>query len=137
MRTLFRLARSLILGLVKSMRTFRLWGFLLLSICVTATAASRPTLEQLKSWAIYTPRPSFFTVETTQFVPGPGVFLLRFDAKSGTVSSVEIIKSTMYGEIDRSCVKIFKQWKFKPGVLPKDFELKIPLDSKKVQIPYH
>lgn len=119
------------------MKTLRLCGPLLLILCMTAAASPQPTIEQLKSWAIYTPRPSYLSFDMTQFVPGPGLFLLRFDAKSGTVSSVEVVKSTMVGEIDRGCVKTFKKWKFKPGALPKDFVLRIPLDSKKIQIPYH
>jgi TonB family protein len=100
---------------------------------MTAAAGPQPTMEQLKSWAIYTPDPTPLSLDTTQFVPRPGVFLLRFDAPSGTVSRVEVLRSTMFGEIDRHCVKIFEKWKFKPGALPKDFELKIPVDSMKLR----
>jgi TonB family protein len=115
------------------MKVLRLLGALLLIVCMSAAAGSQPTMDQLKSWAVYTPRPSIVSLDTTQFIAGPGVFLLRFDSKSGMVIRVEVLKSTMFGEVDRDCVKVFEKWKFKPGVLPKDFELKIPLDSIKLR----
>ena len=45
------------------------------------------------------------------------------------VNRVEIIKSTGDGQLDGSYVRTYKHWKFKPGVLPKDFKLAIPTNS--------
>jgi TonB family protein len=50
---------------------------------------------------------------------GSGVFTLNVDTESGAVTSVQIEKSTGWGILDASCLKTFKQWRFKPHAVAK------------------
>ena len=72
---------------------------------------------------------------------GAGIFVLRVNIKTGQVKEVEVARSTGARVLDEEAVRVLKQWRFKPGLLPpiKDFlpKLKDPheLEDSFVKVP--
>jgi hypothetical protein len=50
---------------------------------------------------------------------GHGVFLIRFDPKTGQAVSVEVEKSTRDKRLDQAMVRSFMRWRCKPGTYTK------------------
>ncbi len=64
--------------------------------------------------------PSETAARTVDFyMIGSGVFTLNVDTETGAVISFQIEKSTGWGILDASCLKTFKQWRFKPHAVAK------------------
>ena len=119
------------------MKMLRFLGCLVLCLAVTETANAL-TPEQFKRWEIYRPHPRYWNFnENPEFRPGPGMLLVSFDATSGTVIRVDIIKSTGNGPLDRDFASAYKRWTFKPGVLPKDYKIKVPINVQEIHMLTH
>jgi protein TonB len=78
-----------------------------------------------KELALYAPKPVYPLYARQHRWQGDGVFLLRI-RPDGTVSSVEVLKSTGYRMLDESAVAAYRQWRFRPGM----DHLRIPLTFK-------
>ena len=63
---------------------------------------------------------------------GSGVYLMRVQP-GGRVSSVVILKSTGWDELDRASMNAFAEWRFKPGAVK---AVKIPVTFSMRREPY-
>src|SRR4051794_28385275 len=81
-----------------------------------ATVSSpRPDVTRL---AIHTPQPDYPSEALAHRISGSGVFLLRVHIPSGRVTQVLVGASTGNRVLDAAAVKVFLQWRFKPGAVP-------------------
>src|SRR5262245_8792945 len=77
-----------------------------------------PTLEQMQSWLLAKPYPEYPTDARARRTTGSGLFKLHFISKTGTVRYVQVIQSTGDKSLDAACIRAFRRWRFKPGVVP-------------------
>ena len=89
----------------------------LLAINFPAHAAEKIVIPK-QAVAIYTPDPKYPFFALMRREEGSGIFVFRVDIKSGRVKQVVVAQSTGHQDLDSAAVKAFKQWRFKPGVLP-------------------
>jgi len=61
--------------------------------------------------ALYAPRLPY----SPSWPDGDGVFILHLDAKTGTVGSVSVAKSTGVVKLDQAAIAGLKRWRFRPG----------------------
>ena len=103
---------------------FATW-FLLAAALIAATnrslGASTPFLseKEVAKWAIYQPPPRFPYAAYLLRANGTGRFMLRVQIRSGLVERVDVVQTTGWPFMDRAAITTLKQWRFKPGALPR------------------
>ena len=73
---------------------------------------------------LFTPKPDYAWSAQTNHVQGTGIFQLRI-RPDGTVSSVELIRSTGWRDLDKSCTATFSKWRFRP--VGRSNTIKVPI----------
>jgi TonB family protein len=80
---------------------------------------------------IFAPKPDYAWSAQMNHVQGSGIFHLHI-RPDGTVSSVEMIRSTGWRDLDRSSTAALSKWRFRPAVrsatvkIPVTFTMGIP-----------
>src|SRR5579864_4944627 len=97
----------------------RLLGvFCLLATMVVGAAQVREyryaNLRQLAAMVVHKEKPEYPYEARSAHQEGEG-YVRLYVARDGTVTNVKIVKSTGYELLDASCLKAFKNWKWKPG----------------------
>src|SRR5947209_4521172 len=97
----------------RSMRadTLRCWIVLVLIALSTSTDYSA---QRVVTTVLSTPRPDKLPEAARLRLAGSGLFVMHIDA-AGRVTSVVAAKSTGQPLLDRSAVRSFKRWRFRPG----------------------
>ena len=95
-------------------------GLIILSgrTCLSGDAP-KLTTEQIKSCALYAPKPYYPRRAAREYKTGAGAFLLNIDQETGLVTSIKIEKTTGRWSLDVSCLKTLIKWRFKPHTLTK------------------
>ena len=81
---------------------------------------------------VFAPKPDYAWSAQTNHVQGSGIFRLVI-RPDGTVSSVELVRSTGWRDLDKSSTTAFLKWRFKPVShqatikVPISFSLGIPV----------
>ena len=88
------------------------------SVTVCVGGSRSPSIEQILSWRVATPKPEHPVEALRRRATGSGVFKVHFRTATGTVRSVEIFQSTGDKALDAAAIKTFWRWRFKAGVLP-------------------
>ena len=103
---------------------------LLQIVLATATGAlasgvdtDMPAAEQ-RDHAVYAPRPDYPLAARRQHLTGSAILLLHIDKPSGTVTSVDVVKSTGHKILDDAASRGFSRWRFTPGRYTK---IKVPI----------
>jgi TonB family protein len=101
----------------------------LLSLGFATLVGAQETRVKVKSedgrviYATYTTKPCYPYFFRLNHIEATGVFHLNIRA-DGTVSSVDTLQSTGYGELDRCATRAYLRWRFRP-----------PGSATKVKIP--
>jgi TonB family protein len=92
-------------------------------VIAVATAAGDPTptpkpvrgtLEYAKKHVLYAPRPILSPVILSKRLTGAGIFALHV-RPDGTVSAVDVLRSTGHDELDSASIAALYKWRFYPG----------------------
>ena len=91
----------------------------LLALATSAVAQDRgvavaPSGERV----LYAPRPDYPHEARVKHLEGRGDFVMHV-RQDGTVSRVEVVRSTGHGILDRAVIRAFNQWRFRPGSVDK------------------
>ncbi|MGH8102760.1 MAG: energy transducer TonB [Chthoniobacterales bacterium] len=92
-------------------------AFLAASVCPAAQDSSvrlAPSGERI----VYAPRPHYLYEARAKRLTGHGYFVMHV-RQNGTVSRVEVVRSTGHLILDREVVRAFSQWRFRPGSVDK------------------
>jgi TonB family protein len=89
-----------------------------LAIAASASDSMHATTEQVRQWAISIPKPTYPTSARLRYASGSGFFKLRVEIKTGRVKDINTLRSTGRADLDSAAIQTFRQWRFKPGVLP-------------------
>jgi TonB family protein len=73
---------------------------------------------------VFAPKPDYAWSAQTNHVQGTGIFQLRI-RPDGTVSSVELIRSTGWRDLDKSSTAAFSKWRFRP--VARSTTIKVPI----------
>ena len=77
------------------------------------TSGNRSWLQNATHWFLpYYPREAVYGGLT-----GSGVAILKIDARTGSVTSASMLKSTGQEILDNAALQAFRQWRFKPRTL--------------------
>jgi protein TonB len=87
------------------------------------SANARKIAPTRKGNALYAPEPNYPEWARRLGMAGSGVFIVNV-RRDGTVESVTVYRSTGYAELDRSSIRAFRKWRFRPGTVSK---AKIPI----------
>ena len=98
-------------------RRITLVGAILVVIAARVLGAIH-TPEEVRRWAISTPKPKYPISARIRRVTGRGVFELWVVIKTGLAKGVKTMRSTGDAELDFAVIQTLQQWRFKPGVLP-------------------
>jgi TonB family protein len=91
-------------------------------------AASTPEITSYasaKAFATFTPFPKYPAKERSGSVTGIGVCIVSVDPVSGRVTAASMEQSTGDSTLDKSAVKAFQKWRFKPGTVS---NVRIPIE---------
>jgi TonB family protein len=77
-----------------------------------------------KNHSIYAPRPDYPLEARRQHLTGSAILILHIDKPSGTVTSIDVAKSTGHKILDDAATGAFLRWRFKPGLYTK---IKVPI----------
>jgi TonB family protein len=102
------------LVLVRPMKRFVAF----LSLLVLSAFASQAAERHPKRTAIYAARPEYPIEARRLRLTGAGVFAMHV-RPDGTVSSVEVLKSTGHAILDQAAIAAFRQWRFHAGTVTK------------------
>jgi TonB family protein len=96
----------------------RMLRFAVLFICLTAlqAVALATTYDppEVRAMFFYRPHPDYpFQLRARHFV-GSGLFRLHVDER-GSVTSVDVLRSTGHPELDSEALKAYRKWRAKPG----------------------
>jgi TonB family protein len=94
-----------------------------ITIASTQWAAGKDTTRG-KAVALYAPRPQLPEVARVKRLAGSGVFLSHV-RPDGTVSRVDVFRSTGHRVLDTAVVAAFSKWRFKPGTMS---EIRTPVN---------
>jgi TonB family protein len=64
---------------------------------------------------VYRVAPEYSLSERAQRHFGSGLLRLTLDLKTGTVTKVQVLKSTGHAALDQSAIDAFRRWRWKPG----------------------
>jgi TonB family protein len=105
--------------LVRSMM-LRLPALVLLLVAPICALAEQPHVAtgKSKSFATFRPAPEYPFAARAARITGSGVFILRIDIRTGTVTQVILGLSTGSELLDKASAQALIQWRFKPGAVP-------------------
>lgn len=83
-------------------------------------------LRYIHNSTTYAPFPQYDTFALVHQFEGSGIFLLHLRS-DGTVSHIDIVKSTGHLELDEDSISALRQWRFRQSVAEKAREVKIPV----------
>jgi TonB family protein len=116
------------LFLVRSMNVSRAVLFFGLSLSALGSARAQAVTTGSPRGAIvyatYAIKPDYPVLAEVRHMQGSGVFQLHIRA-DGTVSSVDMIQSTGYFELNEVSIGAFSKWRFRPPGRPT--KVKIPI----------
>lgn len=99
-------------------RTVALASAALLLFRLGAGASTHVTAEQARRLVIFAPRPAYPESARTRGIQGSGSFKLIVRVKTGRIQRIVVFRSTGSPTLDAAAIKAFRQWRFKPRVLP-------------------
>jgi TonB family protein len=79
--------------------------------------AAEQTRADWKRYVLAHPKVVYPEVVKRTGMQGMGLFRLVIDRRDGTVSEVQVLKSTGYTKLDAIYVLNFFQWRFQPGTI--------------------
>ena len=88
---------------------------LIASPSLAAALSETPSLPEIKAIALFAPKPSYPESLRKRGIGGTGEFVMHVDSKTGTVRSVEVVKSTGVALLDKAAIDAFERWRFVPG----------------------
>jgi TonB family protein len=100
--------------------------FLLLRIASDFTLAKEPessqapvklTPAQAARLSAYTPKPEYPPAARLSHIKGFGIFRLYIEPQSGTVTAVQVDRSTGDTSLDAAATRTLRHWRFKPDVM--------------------
>jgi TonB family protein len=91
-------------------------GFIIVVVLASALTVAGKDSDRAKAVALYAPRPHLPDVALKKRLAGSGLFLFRV-RPGGSVSRVDVLRSTGHVELDIAVVSAFKKWRFKPGTV--------------------
>ena len=96
---------------------------------VTPPKAANPpaamSISSAKALAIYAPFPDYPSAARSRRITGSGVCVVSVDQVSGRVTGASMEQSTGDSTLDKSAVRAFRKWRFKPGTVSK---VRIPIE---------
>jgi TonB family protein len=69
-----------------------------------------------KAFAVYAPPPQVPDIARAKRLAGSGLFLFHV-RRDGSVSRVDVLRSTGHRVLDTAVVSAFSKWRFKPGTV--------------------
>ncbi len=87
--------------------------FLLLTV-VSHSFAADPAHHGHGEVPVSVPRPEYPYQARFNHLTGAGVFALHIQS-NGSVSSVQVVKSTGHLILDQAAIRAFRRWRFMPG----------------------
>jgi TonB family protein len=66
-------------------------------------------------FVLYAPRPEYSYEARSKHLEGRGSYIMHV-RRDGSVSRVEVVRSTGHMILDHAVVRALRQWRFKPGV---------------------
>ena len=84
----------------------------------TAAASTHLTAAQAREWTIFAPQPAYPETARARGIQGSGYFKLIVRVKTGRIQRIEVFRSTGSSILDDAAIHAFRQWRFKPDVLP-------------------
>ena len=75
--------------------------------------------------ALYSPYPNFPMSVRWEYPSGIGLFRLQIDRRTGSVTSVRVLKTMGDNRLDAAAIAALRQWRFKPQTLS---ELVVPIE---------
>ena len=88
-------------------------------------SAATISFSSAKALATFAPLPKYPLKVRSDGVTGSGVCVVSVDQASGRVTGVSMEQSTGDSSLDRSAVRAFRKWRFKPGTVSK---VRIPIE---------
>ena len=82
----------------------------------SVNAAAGKDATRAKAFAVYAPPPQVPDIARAKRMAGSGLFLSRV-RPDGSVSRVDVLRSTGHAELDSAVVSAFSKWRFKPGTV--------------------
>lgn len=99
-------------------------------ICIAVVLLSLPAadgkdLRRARAVALYTPPPRMPPkFARSRFLACSGLFLFHV-RPDGSVSRVDVLRSTAHDELDSAVVSAFSRWRFRAGTVS---EVRVPVD---------
>jgi len=88
-------------------------------------SAATISFSSAKALATFAPLPKYPLRVRSDGVTGSGVCVVSVDQASGRVTGVSMEQSTGDSTLDKSAVRAFRKWRFKPGTVSK---VRIPIE---------
>jgi TonB family protein len=88
-------------------------------------SAATISFSSAKALATFAPLPKYPLKVRSDGVTGSGVCVVSVDQASGRVTGVSMEQSTGDSTLDKSAVRAFRKWRFKPGTVSK---VRIPIE---------
>jgi TonB family protein len=86
-------------------------------------------LEMTRKFTVYAPYPDYPASALGRHLHGDGIFLLHVRG-DGSVSRMDILKSTGHRELDDACLSVYSQWRFRKDFAAKVHNVKMPVTFK-------
>jgi TonB family protein len=105
--------------------------YCMLSFAGAASLALPPLDVPISSeFVLYAPRPEYSYEARSRHLEGRGSYIMHV-RRDGSVSRVEVVRSTGHVVLDDAVVSALRQWRFKPGVFtvvatPVAFTMHVP-----------
>jgi TonB family protein len=90
-----------------------------------AASAATISFSSAKALATFAPLPKYPLKVRSDGVTGNGVCVVSVDQASGRVTGASMEQSTGDSTLDKSAVRAFRKWRFKPGTVSK---VRIPIE---------
>ena len=90
-----------------------------------AASAATISFSSAKALATFAPLPKYPLKVRSDGVTGSGVCVVSVDQASGRVTGASMEQSTGDSTLDKSAVRAFRKWRFKPGTVSK---VRIPIE---------
>ena len=90
-----------------------------------AASAATISFSSAKALATFAPLPKYPLKVRSDGVTGSGVCVVSVDQASGRVTGASMEQSTGDSTLDKSAIRAFRKWRFKPGTVSK---VRIPIE---------
>jgi TonB family protein len=102
-------------------------AFSVASISVGTAGTVSPPPPDVTRLVVHAPPPQYPEGAVQRGTAGTGVYLLRVQIKSGTVTQVIVGQSTGHGPLDAAAINALRTWRFQPGAVPYRNITSVPL----------